>query len=79
MKENLLDLGISGWMADFGEYTPTFARTKYPGAWWGEVDQKEILHQRYSQDWASLNRELLEENSVLDDTFVFMRSGGLKY
>ena len=28
MKQELLNLGISGWMADFGEYTETFARTK---------------------------------------------------
>ena len=36
MKENMLDLGIRGWMADFGEYTPTNARTKYPGNYWGD-------------------------------------------
>ena len=28
MKTNMIDLGISGWMADFGEYTPTNARTQ---------------------------------------------------
>ena len=29
IKENVLDLGIAGWMADFGEYTPLEARTRY--------------------------------------------------
>ena len=28
IKENVLDLGIAGWMADFGEYTPLEARTR---------------------------------------------------
>ncbi len=49
MRTNLLDLGVSGWMADFGEYTPTEARSAYANAWWGEQDQEEILHQIYSQ------------------------------
>ena len=26
IKENVLDLGFAGWMADFGEYTPVEAR-----------------------------------------------------
>ena len=29
MKENLIDLGMDGWMADFGEYTPVEARSDY--------------------------------------------------
>ena len=29
MKENLIDLGLAGWMADFGEYTPVEARSDY--------------------------------------------------
>ncbi len=49
MRTNLLDLGIKGWMADFGEYTPTEARSQYANPWWGEQDQEEILHQVYSQ------------------------------
>ena len=27
IKTNLIDLGLSGWMADFGEYTPMNAKT----------------------------------------------------
>ena len=44
IKENVLDLGFAGWMADFGEYTPLEGRTKFGARWWGE-DQGEILHQ----------------------------------
>ncbi len=77
MATNILDLGISGWMADFGEYTPTEARSRQAADWWGQQDQEEILHQIYSQEWASLNRELLEEQGQLDEVFFFMRSGGV--
>ena len=29
IKQNLIDFGFAGWMADFGEYTPMGATTKY--------------------------------------------------
>ena len=29
IKENLIDFGMAGWMADFGEYTPVGARSEY--------------------------------------------------
>ena len=60
IRENVLDLGFAGWMADFGEYTPVEARTQFPARWWGE-DRGEILHQRISQEWAKLNKEVVEE------------------
>ena len=76
MKTNMLDLGIRGWMADFGEYTPTNARTGYPGAFWGDDDHSEILHQTISEEWARVNRELLEENDMLSEVMYWMRAGG---
>ena len=60
IRENVLDLGFAGWMADFGEYTPVEARTQFPARWWGQ-DRGEILHQRISQEWAKLNKEVVEE------------------
>ena len=96
----MLDLGIRGWMADFGEYTPTNARTRYPGGYWGDEDHGnslgeksgfsdvgykfffilfvsgEILHQTISEEWARLNRELLEENDMLNEVMYWMRAGG---
>ena len=76
IKDNVLSLGISGWMADFGEYTPINARTKFGGRWWGE-DESEILHQIISQEWAQLNREVVEEEGKLGDILYWMRSGGV--
>ena len=77
IKENVLDLGLAGWMADFGEYTPMEARTKFGGRWWGK-DEEEILHQTISQEWAALNREVVEEENKLGDILFWMRSGGIQ-
>ena len=77
IKENVLDLGFAGWMADFGEYTPLEARTSMAARWWGE-DQGEVLHQTISQEWAALNREVVEEAGKLGDILFWMRSGGLQ-
>ena len=75
IKANLLDLGIAGWMADFGEYTPMNAKTGFDGRWWGP-EYPEILHNILPQDWASLNREAVEEAGKLGDVLFWMRSGG---
>lgn len=77
IKTNLLDLGFSGWMADFGEYTPMKAKTNFYGRWWGD-DYGEILHGFIPQHWASLNREAVEEAGKLGDTLFWMRSGGIE-
>ena len=61
IKENVIDLGFAGWMADFGEYTPLEGRSGFGARWWGQ-DKGEVLHQVISQEWARLNREVVEEN-----------------
>merc|ERR1712179_300537 len=76
MKENLIDLGLAGWMADFGEYTPVEARSDYAARWWGN-DHGEVLHQLFSQEWANLNREVVEESGKLGEIMYWMRSGGV--
>ena len=77
IKTNLIDLGISGWMADFGEYTPMNAKTGFEGRWWNE-EYNEILHGLLPQDWASLNREAVEETGKLGDIMYWMRAGGIE-
>lgn len=66
IKRNMLDLGVSGWMADFGEYLPVDC-VLFDG------DPKE-LHNRWPVIWAKLNREAVEEYGR-DDVMFFMRSG----
>ena len=66
IKRNMLDLGVSGWMADFGEYLPVDCVLH-------DGDPKE-LHNLWPVIWAKLNREAIEEYGR-DDVMFFMRSG----
>ena len=57
-------------MADFGgEYLPVDDVVYYSG------ESPVEMHNKYSEIWAKMNREAVEEEGKLDDTFVFMRSG----
>ncbi len=53
IKKNMLDLGMSGWMADFGEYLPVDCVLH-------EGDPA-LLHNRWPVLWARINREAIEE------------------
>ncbi|MBO4410879.1 MAG: alpha-glucosidase [Lachnospiraceae bacterium] len=68
IRDNMLSLGMSGWMADFGEYLPVDA-VLFDG------DPKE-LHNLWPVLWAKLNREAIEEFGRGDE-FFFSRSGYL--
>ena len=68
IKQNMLALGVSGWMADFGEYLPVDCVLH-------EGDPRE-LHNRWPVLWAKINREAIEEYGA-KDAFFFMRSGYL--
>ena len=65
--QNMIGIGMSGWMADFGEYLPVDS-VLYDG------DPKE-LHNQWPAIWAKLNREAIEECGVKDEVFFFMRAG----
>ena len=66
IKQNMLDLGMSGWMADFGEYLPVDAVLH-------DGDPKK-LHNLWPVLWAKVNREAVEEYGA-EDILFFMRSG----
>ncbi|MBO4914467.1 MAG: alpha-glucosidase, partial [Oscillospiraceae bacterium] len=68
IKRNMLDLGVSGWMADFGEYLPVDC-VLHDG-------DPSLLHNEWPVLWAKLNREAVEEYGN-SDVFFFMRSGYL--
>ena len=68
IKHNMLDLGVSGWMADFGEYLPVDCVLH-------DGDPAE-LHNRWPVLWAKVNREAIEEYGA-DDVMFFTRSGYL--
>ncbi len=68
IKRNMIDFGLAGWMADFGEYLPTDA-VLYSG------ESAELAHNTWPARWAKLNREALEEAGVLDEITFFTRAG----
>lgn len=70
IKTYTLDIGIDGWMADFGEYLPTDDIRLYNG----ESPMKE--HNHWPVLWAKCNYEAVEESGKLGEAVYFMRAGG---
>ncbi len=67
IKENMIGIGMGGWMADFGEYLPEDA-VLFDG------DAK-VLHNSWPAIWAKMNREAICECGVEDEVFFFTRAG----
>lgn len=70
LRVQLLAVGVSGWMADFGEALPYDARLF-------SDEPARRIHNQYPVLWARLNRELVDEVDDGDDLVFFMRSGYL--
>jgi alpha-glucosidase len=68
IKENMIDFGIDGWMADFGEYLPTDVVLK------NGVDAR-IMHNAWPTLWAKINYEAVSEAKKLGEVVYFMRAG----
>jgi alpha-glucosidase len=68
IKKNLIDFGLSGWMADFGEYLPHDV-SLHDGTSGMEA------HNAWPAFWARINREAVEEAGRLGDILYFMRAG----
>lgn len=68
IKTNLIDLGIKGWMADFGEYLPVDC-VLHNG-----IDAK-LMHNEWPVLWAKCNYEAVKETNNLGKVFYFMRAG----
>lgn len=68
IKTNLIEFGLSGWMADFGEYLPTDLKL------FNSINP-EIMHNAWPALWAKCNYEAIEECGKLDDVTFFMRAG----
>ena len=68
IKENMIGIGLSGWMADFGEYLPTDA-VLHSG------EKAELVHNLYPALWARANREAVEESGKQGEILFFMRAG----
>ena len=68
IKDNLIGGGASGWMADFGEGLP------YDAVLSSGADPKSY-HNRYAEEWAEVNREVIREAGRENDIVFFNRSG----
>ncbi len=68
IRKNILQTGMAGYMADFGEWLPWDAvmSTGERGAAW---------HNRYAVEWARLNRETIREAGLERQIVFFSRSG----
>jgi alpha-glucosidase len=65
--KRMLDFGLDGWMADFGEYLPTDLRLHA-----GDPMQE---HNRWPVRWAQVNARAVAERGRTGDVLWFMRAG----
>ena len=70
IKKYTLDIGIDGWMADFGEYLPTDALVLANGV------SPMIEHNHWPVLWAKCNYDAVKESGKLGQVVYFMRAGG---
>ncbi len=68
IKENMIGLGMGGWMADFGEYLPIDA-VLYSG------EDPVIIHNQWPAIWAKMNQEAVAECGKEGQVFFFTRAG----
>lgn len=66
--QEMLDFGLAGWMADFGEYLPTDLRL-HDGS-----DPMEA-HNRWPVLWAKVNADALASRGKSGEALFFMRAG----
>lgn len=69
IKRNLIEFGLDGWMADFGEYLPIDIKL-FNGV------SPMLEHNNWPVLWAKCNYEALKETGKLGEVLYFMRAGG---
>lgn len=68
LSREMLAAGFSGWMADFAEALPFDAQL-------ASGESAALFHNRFPEEWARLNRELIEEAGGADELLFFTRAG----
>ncbi|WP_347267697.1 alpha-glucosidase [Paracoccus sp. (in: a-proteobacteria)] len=66
--QNMLDFGLSGWMADFGEYLPIDVHLQ------NGVDAR-VMHNAWPVLWAEVNARAVASRGLTGDALWFMRAG----
>ena len=70
IKAFSIDIGIDGWMADFGEYLPTDDIVLHSGR------SPMLEHNHWPALWAKCNYDAVSEAGKLGELVYFMRAGG---
>jgi sulfoquinovosidase len=65
---NMLDFGLAGWMADFGEYLPTDVRLA------NGMDGM-LAHNAWPTIWAKVNADAITRRGRTGEALFFMRAG----
>lgn len=73
MRDQVWNANISGYMSDFGEYTPVSSDT----ALHDMVSDAFFFHNQYPTLWAEFQRQLVHDLNVADDAVVFHRSASV--
>ncbi|MCG6193879.1 alpha-glucosidase [Leptospira sp. FAT2] len=68
IQKNLIGAGLSGWMADFGEWLPLDAEL-HSGI------SAEVYHNVYPVEWARINREAIRKAGKEGKVVFFTRAG----
>jgi alpha-glucosidase len=68
IRDRMIGAGLSGWMADFGEYLPTDAVL-------ASGEDAELVHDEYPVLWARVNEEAVREAGAAGEVLWFCRSG----
>lgn len=71
IEKELIGFGLSGWMADFGEYLPTDV-VLY------DKSSALVAHNAWPGFWAQVNKEAIEHSGKSDECFFFMRAGNAR-
>eukprot|EP00898_Chlorokybus_atmophyticus_P006490 jgi/Chlat1/6842/Chrsp51S06528 len=80
IKENVLmpticpnnkTVNVAGWMADFGEHLP-FDAVLHSG------ESATVVHNRYPEDWAKINRQAVRDAGLEGQVVFFSRSGSTR-
>lgn len=66
--KNMLDYGLSGWMADFGEYLPIDVKLA------NGIDAK-LMHNAWPTLWAEVNAKAVASRGKTGKALFFMRAG----
>ncbi len=68
IRQEMIDAGLDGWMADFGEYLPTDVKLA-SGA------DPMLMHNAWPTMWAKVNADAVAEAGRKGDVLFFMRAG----